>query len=188
MIINETMARVFWGAADPVGQRMAWGNQIDHGPWMRIVGVVGDVKQGPLNTKTEGHIYTPWVQGSDAMIADNVVGAMRSLHFTLGSELDPVAMVDTVRRRIYRPVHYMGGIKKQLDLVDWPIYMEAENALPPVPSVFGEGWREEWERRVTGYGPWLFDWLEHQVYDDWWKHGSLIEDYATIDQLINNPA
>ena len=100
VIINETMARLFWGAADPVGQRMAWGNQIDHGPWMRIVGVVGDVKQGPLNTKTEGHIYTPWVQGSDAMIADNVVGAMRSLHFTLRSELDPVAMVDTVRRRI----------------------------------------------------------------------------------------
>jgi putative ABC transport system permease protein len=34
------------------------------------------------------------------MIADNVVGAMRSLRFTLRSESDPVAMVDTVRRRI----------------------------------------------------------------------------------------
>ena len=100
VIVNETLARLFWGAADPIGQRMAWGSQIDHGPWMRIVGVVGDVKQGPLNTKTEGHIYTPWVQGADALIADNVAGAMRSLRFTLRSELDPAAMVDTVRRRI----------------------------------------------------------------------------------------
>lgn len=100
VIVNETMARLFWGAADPVGQRIAWGTEIDHGKWMRIVGVVGDVKQGPLNTKTEGHIYTPWVQGPDALIADNVAGAMRSLRFTLRSESDPAAMVDTVRRRI----------------------------------------------------------------------------------------
>lgn len=27
----------------------------------------------------------------------------------------------------------------------------------------------------------MFDWLEHQTYDDFWKHGSLREDYAAID-------
>src|SRR3989337_2009383 len=78
-------------------------------------------------------------------------------------------------------VHFFGGVKKQLDLVDWPIYMEAENALPPVPRVYGEGWREQWEQRVTGYVPWLVDWLEHQTYDDFWKHGSLRQDYGAIE-------
>ena len=59
--------------------------------------------------------------------------------------------------------------------------MEASNVLPPVPSVFGDGWREAWERRVTGYEPWHFDWLEHQTYDAFWKHGSLREDYGAIE-------
>ena len=48
-------------------------------------------------------------------------------------------------------VHYMGGAVKQLDQVDYPSYMVALNALPPVPGVYGEGWREEWERRVRGH-------------------------------------
>ena len=48
-------------------------------------------------------------------------------------------------------VHYMGGAVKQLDQVDYPTYMVALNALPPVPGVYGEGWREEWERRVRGH-------------------------------------
>ena len=47
-------------------------------------------------------------------------------------------------------VHYMGGALKAVDLVDWVLYMVACNALPPVPAVFGDGWREEWERRVDG--------------------------------------
>lgn len=78
-------------------------------------------------------------------------------------------------------VHYYGGALKQLDLADWPTYMEAGNLLPPVPRVYGPGWEEEWERRVTGYVPWTLNWLEHQTHDDYWKHGSLREDYASIE-------
>src|SRR3990170_147991 len=78
-------------------------------------------------------------------------------------------------------VHYFGGALKQLDLADWPTYMEAGNLLPPVPHVYGPGWEEEWERRVTGYVPWTPNWLEHQTYDAYWKHGSLREDYASIE-------
>ncbi|MGA9160124.1 MAG: CocE/NonD family hydrolase [Actinomycetota bacterium] len=78
-------------------------------------------------------------------------------------------------------VHYFGGALKQLDLVDWPTYMDAINVLPPVPRIAGEGWRGAWERRFAAYEPWLFGWLEHQTYDDFWKHGSLREDYAAIE-------
>jgi putative CocE/NonD family hydrolase len=78
-------------------------------------------------------------------------------------------------------VHYFGGALKQLDLVDWPTYMEAANVLPPVPRIYGEDWRELWEQRVEGYTPWTLNWLEHQTYDDYWKHGSLREDYGAIE-------
>jgi putative ABC transport system permease protein len=99
-IVNETFARRFWGAADPVGQRMAWGNAASHGPWMRVVGVVGDVKQGALNTETVPHTYTPWLQVSDAMMADNIVGMMRSLRTAVRGELEPGALAGAVRARI----------------------------------------------------------------------------------------
>jgi predicted acyl esterase len=78
-------------------------------------------------------------------------------------------------------VHYFGGALKQLDLVDWPTYMEAGNVLPPVPRLFGDRWREEWERRVTDYVPWTLNWLEQQTYGPYWKHGSLREDYGSIE-------
>ena len=99
-IINETFARRFWGTADPVGQRMAWGGPASHGPWMRIVGVVGDVKQGALNTETVPHTYTPWLQVSDAMMADNIVAMMRSLRIAVRGEMGPAALAGTVRARI----------------------------------------------------------------------------------------
>jgi putative ABC transport system permease protein len=99
-VINETMARRFWGTADPVGQRIAWGNPISHARWMRIVGVVGNVKQGALDSETVPQTYTPWVQVSDTMIADNIVGMMRSLRLALRAEVEPEALAQTVRARI----------------------------------------------------------------------------------------
>jgi predicted acyl esterase len=53
--------------------------------------------------------------------------------------------------------------------------------LPPVPSVYGDGWRELWERRVTQAEPWALRWLEEQTYGPYWKHGSLREDYGAIE-------
>ena len=58
--------------------------------------------------------------------------------------------------------------------------MVAMNALPPVPSIYGDGWREEWERRVAGTEPWVINWFEHQRVDDYWKSGSLRFDYDAI--------
>ena len=77
-------------------------------------------------------------------------------------------------------VHYMGGALKALDLVDWVLYMAACNVLPPVPEVFGDGWREEWRRRIEGTEPWLLRWLDEQVDGPYWRHGSLRPRYERI--------
>jgi uncharacterized protein len=78
-------------------------------------------------------------------------------------------------------VHYFGGALKHLDLIDYPTYMTAMNAMPPVPALFGEGWRAEWERRFNETEPWLFTWLEHQRFDDYWQFGSLRPNYGSIE-------
>src|SRR5262245_35915120 len=77
-------------------------------------------------------------------------------------------------------VHYMGGALKAVDLVDWELYMVACNLLPPVPAVFGRGWRDEWLRRIEKTEPWLLRWLEEQVDGPYWRHGSLRPGYERI--------
>jgi putative CocE/NonD family hydrolase len=77
-------------------------------------------------------------------------------------------------------VHYTGGALRALDLVDYVLYMAALTVLPPVPSVYGEGWREEWARRIEGSEPWLLRWLEEQMDGPYWRHGSLRPGYDRI--------
>lgn len=77
-------------------------------------------------------------------------------------------------------VHFTGGALRALDLVDYVLYMSALTVLPPVPSVFGDGWRDEWVRRIEGSAPWLLRWLEEQLDGPYWRHGSLRPGYQRI--------
>ena len=68
---------------------------------MRIVGIVADVKQGPLHTETFQQTYQPWVQVPDGFIADNVVGALRSLKVVARTSGDPTSLAPAVRALIH---------------------------------------------------------------------------------------
>ncbi len=78
-------------------------------------------------------------------------------------------------------VHYRGGALKLVDLVDYCAYMTPMNALPPVPAVWGDGWREEWRRRVETCEPWLLTWMTERVDGPYWRHGSLRPRYDRIE-------
>jgi putative ABC transport system permease protein len=99
-VINETMARRFWNGQNAVGQRLAWGGPANHGPWMRIVGVVADVKQGPLSSETIPQTYTPLLQVGDRMLAENIVGVFRGVKLTVRTALEPSALASAVRAQI----------------------------------------------------------------------------------------
>lgn len=77
-------------------------------------------------------------------------------------------------------VHYRGGVCKVLDLVDYCHYMTPMNALPPVPALWGEDWREEWLRRIETHEPWVLTWLREQLDGPYWRHGSVRPDYDRI--------
>jgi uncharacterized protein len=86
--------------------------------------------------------------------------------------------------RYHDDVHYWGGARRGLDFVDYPSYMVAMNALPPVPAIAGEGWRETWRDRVEGLEPWLLRWVEEQANGPYWRHGSLRSAYDRIDCAV----
>ncbi len=70
-------------------------------------------------------------------------------------------------------VHWRGGALRLVDLVDYDHYMTPMMVLPPVPAVWGEDWREEWERRLGTVEPWLLTWLRENRDGPYWRHGSL---------------
>ncbi|MGD8419852.1 MAG: CocE/NonD family hydrolase, partial [Gammaproteobacteria bacterium] len=76
-------------------------------------------------------------------------------------------------------VHYMGGclLGEQLS---WASIMFGRNTLPPDPRHNPDGWRKLWLERLENSGLWLKNWLEHQRRDEFWKHGSVCEDFARI--------
>jgi len=124
----------------------------------------------------------PWSSGTVGMYGTSYSG-FNSIQLAMERPpaLKAIIPIFATDDRYADDVHYFGGALKALDLIDYPTYMIAMNALPPVPSVYGDGWREEWERRVHANEPWLITWLEHQRYDDYWKFGSLREDYGSIE-------
>ena len=76
-------------------------------------------------------------------------------------------------------IHYMGGCLLG-DNLSWASTMFDQNTHPPDPLLVGEAWREMWLERLDKSGLWLETWLHHQHRDDFWKHGSVCEDYAAI--------
>jgi putative CocE/NonD family hydrolase len=79
-------------------------------------------------------------------------------------------------------VHYMGGcLLAHMGLVSWASSMLAFNARPPDPSIVGERWRAMWLDRLENTPAFAEAWLAHQHQDDYWRHGSVREDYDAIE-------
>ena len=78
-------------------------------------------------------------------------------------------------------VHYKGGCLLACDALPWASTMLAYDALPPDPVTVGDGWKETWLRRLDETPPFITEWLTHQRRDDFWKHGSICEDFGAIE-------
>jgi putative CocE/NonD family hydrolase len=77
-------------------------------------------------------------------------------------------------------VHYMGGCVLGHESLSWASYMLGLNALPPDPEIVGERWREMWMERLERTPFFLEEWLRHQRRDEFWRQGSICEDYGAL--------
>jgi predicted permease len=102
VVINETLAKRYFPDEDPVNRRLAWGGPKNHAPWMRIVGVIGDVKQAGLATATEVQTWQPWSQTSDGMIANNPTGILRNMKLMVRTTVPATSLVAGIRQEVSR--------------------------------------------------------------------------------------
>jgi len=93
VVINQTMAQVFWPDQNPVGRRIKPpGDEI---PWFTIVGIVKDVKQAGLDeeTGTECYFYYPVLASAGF--------APRSMNLVLRSTLPPGSVATEARNVVW---------------------------------------------------------------------------------------
>jgi putative ABC transport system permease protein len=78
VIINETMAKQYFGSKDPIGFRIQTGDPDPNSPWETIVGVVGDVKYSGLDSGPGPTLYVPFNENGWAMWAREMYLVVRS--------------------------------------------------------------------------------------------------------------
>lgn len=93
--------------------------------------------------------------------------------------LKAIVTLSSTDDRYADDIHHMGGCLLG-DNLSWASTMFAYNSMPPDPELVGDRWREMWFERLEGSGLWLGNWLKHQRRDDYWRHGSICEDYSAI--------
>ncbi|MDR5865177.1 CocE/NonD family hydrolase [Halomonas koreensis] len=122
----------------------------------------------------------PWCSGEVGMVGISW-GGFNGLQIAALAPpaLKAVITLCSTDDRYADDIHHMGGCLLG-DNLSWASTMFDGNACPPDPELVGERWREMWLERLDGSGLWLAQWLEHQRRDDYWKHGSVCEDFAAI--------
>ena len=93
LLVSESLAKRYWPNQDPIGKRLKWGPPESNDPWLTIVGVVGDVKQGPLDAPTIQHTYEPYAQR-------NVPAS--SLNVALRAAGGPTSLAASLRAAVWR--------------------------------------------------------------------------------------
>ena len=122
----------------------------------------------------------PWCTGACGMIGISW-GGFNGLQVAARrpAQLKAVISVCSTDDRYADDVHYMGG-SLLVDNFAWASVMFSLQSYPPDPALVGERWREMWLERLE-HLPLLADnWLQHQRRDDYWRHGSVGENYADI--------
>ncbi len=124
----------------------------------------------------------PWCTG-DVGIFGKSWGGFNALQIAARRppQLRAVIAMHFTDDRYADDVHYMGGCLLTSQALPWASIMLAYNATPPDPRFVGERWREMWLARMEQTPPYIETWLRHQRRDEYWKHGSVGEDYGAID-------
>jgi predicted permease len=109
-VINQAMARRFFGETNPIGRRFSMPGWIGDKTMIEIVGVVEDAKSQNLREAAPPTAYVPFPQSSDP----------GSVTFEVRTYTDPASMTESVRQAIQQadsrvPVFGVKTLAEQVD-------------------------------------------------------------------------
>ena len=87
VVINESMARNYWGLQNPVGQRLQFGPP----KWRTVIGVVGDVRHEGLDAETRPEMYVPFAQAPNNEARTTIV---------IRTVVDPASVTVALRKAV----------------------------------------------------------------------------------------
>ncbi|MBO0723241.1 MAG: FtsX-like permease family protein, partial [Blastocatellia bacterium] len=122
-IINETMARFYFGAADPLGRYFSNGNDR-----YVIVGIAKDTKVRDLKGKPERRFYTPLYQTTDTI---------GTFNFEVKTADPAASMVTAIRQRILalEPTLRVGNVSPVSLLINQSI--SSDRMIATLSGFFG---------------------------------------------------
>jgi putative ABC transport system permease protein len=102
VIINEAMARQFWPKGNPLHERLVIGRgvmkEFADEPEREIVGIVGDSRDGGLNSDPQPMMFIPQAQVPDGANALNV--ALTPLAWVVRTRTSPTAMSAAIQEQL----------------------------------------------------------------------------------------
>jgi hypothetical protein len=107
VVISASTARRFWPKGNALGARVRFGPN-PNAPWNEVVGIVGDVRNGPAETKSEPMMYS-----SNRQVEFGEVVVVRT-------QGDPLALVKPIQRALAAldpavPLHRAAPLRALLD-------------------------------------------------------------------------
>jgi len=99
VIISAGLAKHYFPGENPLSKRIKWGTEQSNDPWLTIVGVVNDVKQGALDEPTTPHTYAPYLQdcAGRSMMA---TGLCSSLNVAIRAQIAGAAAITDLRSAV----------------------------------------------------------------------------------------
>jgi len=125
----------------------------------------------------------PWCNGSVGMMGISW-GGFNSLQVAAMTppELKAIITLCSTVDRYADDIHYKGGCLLNENL-GWGATMWSYSSRAPDPAL-REDWREMWLDRLENEPFLPSTWLRHQTRDDYWKHGSVCEDFSAIKAKV----
>ena len=77
-------------------------------------------------------------------------------------------------------IHYKNGCLLNENF-GWGSSLTAFTTRPPDPVTVGEKWQEIWLERLENLNFFAANWFKHQTRDQYWKHGSICENFDDIN-------
>jgi predicted acyl esterase len=97
--------------------------------------------------------------------------------------LKAIITICSTADRFADDIHFKGGCLLGENF-GWAANMLSYSSRPPDPLLMGPGWREMWLNRLREMPFLAREWISRQARDDYWKHGSICEDYTAIEAAV----